>query len=289
VGRGAGPFRRRGFTLIELLVVIIVIAVLIALLLPAVQQAREAARRTQCRQRLLQIGLALHNYHGAHRVLPPGSVDTAGPVRNGVEQGYGFGWIPRILPQLDEGVVYRKFDFSKSVYDPANRTLGSHIIPTLSCPSLSGSAPCYAGCHHDVEAPIDVDNHGVLFLNSSVTLDDVTDGLAYTVFVGEQISSTSYWSAGTNESLRNTGTLAGRGATTPATNPAGVVPAGVDSDDPEAVKAAELKVGGFSSMHAQGVHLCFGDGAVKFVSSNIDRELLQHLGHRADGELVGEF
>ena len=65
---------RRGFTLIELLVVIAIIAILIALLLPAVQQAREAARRTQCRNNLHQMGLAMHNYHDAHSCFPPGGI-----------------------------------------------------------------------------------------------------------------------------------------------------------------------------------------------------------------------
>lgn len=70
--------RNRGFTLIELLVVIAIIAVLIALLLPAVQQAREAARRSQCKNNLKQVGLALHNYHDTHRLFPPGQMDGMG-------------------------------------------------------------------------------------------------------------------------------------------------------------------------------------------------------------------
>ena len=75
--------RNSAFTLFELLIVIAIIAILIALLLPAIQQAREQARRTQCLNNLRQLGLALHTYHDAHRVLPPGCVSETGPVPEG--------------------------------------------------------------------------------------------------------------------------------------------------------------------------------------------------------------
>ena len=69
----------RAFTLIELLVVIAIIAVLIALLLPAVQAAREAARRAQCANNLVQLGLAIQNYEASHERLPPGVVNDTSP------------------------------------------------------------------------------------------------------------------------------------------------------------------------------------------------------------------
>ncbi len=106
--------RKRGFTLIELLVVIAIIAILVALLLPAVQQAREAARRTQCKNNLKQIGIALHNYHDVHGCFPPGTVpQRPGPNNGRVLANYeSYGWAAFILPQMEQTNVVQQLNIS---------------------------------------------------------------------------------------------------------------------------------------------------------------------------------
>src|SRR5689334_23830369 len=102
-----GPGTRlefRGFTLVELLVVIAIIGILIALLLPAVQAAREAARRSQCKNNLKQIGLGFHAYHDVHNVLP---YTTAYWGPSGVfGDNRGWCWSAFILPFIDQVAVY---------------------------------------------------------------------------------------------------------------------------------------------------------------------------------------
>src|SRR5690606_10397670 len=122
----------RAFTLIELLVVIAIIAILIALLLPAVQQAREAARRTQCRNNLKQIGLAIHNYESSHSVFPPGRLGY--PLVFSVQA--------HILPYLDGANLYNLLDFdtAPSFGPPStpitrNEVAARTFIPTYLCPS----------------------------------------------------------------------------------------------------------------------------------------------------------
>ncbi len=155
---GRSPVRR-GFTLIELLVVIAIIAVLIALLLPAVQQARESARRSQCKNNLKQLGLALHNYLDTHQILPPATINPGcknshlAPFAPEVSQNYrNFTMHLLILPQIEQATLYNQLNFSvpvglsshedsprvnETLAGPNMAVIKKKRIPIYACPSDS--------------------------------------------------------------------------------------------------------------------------------------------------------
>ena len=218
--------KTRGFTLIELLVVIAIIGVLVALLLPAVQQAREAARRTQCRNSLKQLGLALHNYHDAMSTFPTG---VMGP-------NYKPNWRVHLLPYLDQAVIYNRLDFQINANigafssrntagtfgygTGANSILKGLAIPVYNCPSgtlgttanrlapeprnnnldngqthdyvgIMGATPDPAGrttgtCSGTTGYGGIFCNNGMLMPNLTKRVRDCTDGLSNTMMIGEQ-------------------------------------------------------------------------------------------------------
>lgn len=279
----ASPPRRDAFTLVELLVVIAIIGVLVGLLLPAVQAAREAARRVSCMNNMMQLGLAIHHFEFSAEQLPAGSINPTGPIRNEAI-GNHTSWVVQILPFIEQQALYEHLDRSVSMYAAANRDARSRSIATMLCPSFPGPShvtgegtkwgtSSYAGCHHEVEAPIDADNHGLLFLNSAIRFSDIRDGASQTILLGEiKPSPTSLgWASGTRATLRNTG--------------------GFDQGrwpDEVSVETGSLTVGGFGSLHAGGANFVIADGSIRFYTDMVDAELFRQLGHRADGELPVE-
>jgi type II secretory pathway pseudopilin PulG len=290
--------------LVELLVVIAIIGILVSLLLPAIQATRETARRAECTNHVSQLILAVHDYELAQTYYPMGTANPQGPIQN-LPNGQHISWIARILTYIDEPALYDHLDLPLGAYAPQNNRARQATISTLICPSCV--APLwpysnYAGCHHDVEAPIDVTNRGVFFLNSQLTRDDLKDGAGYTIFLGEKLPD-QYdlgWLSGTPATLRNTGSPLNQNAAAsagvnappwvgfiaaaaefapdaPATPPAG----GLGGN-----AAMPLAVGGFASGHVHGVNFAFGDGSVRFITDDVSDGLMRRLANREDGQII---
>jgi prepilin-type processing-associated H-X9-DG protein len=195
--------------LVELLVVIAIIGILISFLLPAIQASRESARRAMCTNNMRQLILGLHDFEMAHEHFPAGTTDATGPVRN-LPSGHHISWIAQVLPYVEERAVYESLDLSLSAYHQKNDKARQTTLELLICPSNPAAEwpySNYAACHHDVEAPIDVNNKGAFFLNSKITRDDLKDGATYTLFLGEKFPDNFDlgWLSGTPATLRNTG------------------------------------------------------------------------------------
>lgn len=267
----------RGFTLIQLVVVIVVIGILLGLAVPAIQAVRESARRQTCQHRMMQIGLALTEYHTAMLSYPHGTVNPNGPIRN-VPEGFHQNWVSGLLLRLDLPTVAAAVDSDASVYAPENEPVRRVQLAVLQCPSASsfrstGSSYAvsnYAGCHHPLETPIAEDNGGIFVLNQQISQDDVHDGLQYTLMVGEKLAPQDDlgWLSGTRATLRNTGHAID---STPGQTSGG----GSAHEDP-------LYVGGFASAHPGGANFLLADGRVRFFDASTDLRTLAQLAHRDD-------
>lgn len=305
------PIRRRGFTLIELLVVIAIISVLVSLLLPAVQQAREAARKTQCKNNLKQIGLALSSYHDSFTTFPMGYCAGLPYVDGATDTANGWGWSAMILPYLDQGPLYNSFNFR----GPVEAASGIQTrIPAFICPSdnapegpiqiknaagtlITNAAVTSYGavCGGDDTGTTDPTGSGVFFRNSRIRMSDILDGSSHTILVGERASckSRGIWAGAINNGIVTAGpnNVASKTATKPA--PCLVLMHthlnNVTTDPDGGLDDAE-------SMHVLGSFVLFADGSVHFVRSipgdqangdyTPDSLLFQALGTRANGEIV---
>jgi prepilin-type N-terminal cleavage/methylation domain-containing protein/prepilin-type processing-associated H-X9-DG protein len=204
---------RQAFTLIELLVVIAIIGVLIGLLIPAVQKVRASAQRVECANHLKQIGLALHNYHGAFRSLPPGC-----SYHGGADPDPLMSWMTRCLPYLEQESLWNEalsaYSQDKWFENPPHKPILGRVMPIFTCPSdsrtlepwvfpdfqLQVGLTSYLG----VEGRDQVRKDGVLFLDSRIKFADIIDGLSNTLMVGERPPSADghlgWWYAGSGQS-----------------------------------------------------------------------------------------
>jgi len=301
--------RRRGFTLIELLVVIAIIAVLIALLLPAVQQAREAARRTQCKNNLKQLGLALHNYHDTFNRFPPGYIDGGMP---GNRPG-GWSWQAQILPQLEQGPLFSKFNFSFQPHgtpgatvprsDPAGNNQAGVATPqaAFSCPSdikpptasihtsgeqgyvaaiatssYCGNMGAFGGMPCDDSTPTNITvpkrNNGLFVVNLARKMGDLIDGTSNTFAVGEVTWIDPGNGSTETSTLQTLYGSVGQNGRANCGNEGRLQPGPFRH-----VRAASNRINtpinphkAFHSRHTGGAQFLLGDGSVRFVSDNIE-------------------
>ncbi len=314
---------RKGFTLIELLVVIAIIGILIALLLPAVQQAREAARRTQCRNNLKQIGLALHNYHDVYLVFPPGyiSAGVSATDPSSSDTGPGFAWGSFLLPFLEQNNLHSQIDFNLSSVDSAsssNLSIALRNLPHYKCPTDNSpnffiaddgtnqyriATSNYVGMYgygSVTAAPGNPVEPGIFYRNSSTRIADVKDGTANTVCVGERGHEHNYtnnipveaftnWYAAIPGVNRNAGMAAmpmmTEGSASMVLGHAGQPAIGMTPAMNHPPMTTDHIVN-FSSKHNGGCHFLLCDGSVHFFSQLMDYTLFNNLGSRIDGEVT---
>lgn len=316
----------RGFTLIELLVVIAIIAILIALLLPAVQQAREAARRSECRNKMKQLGLALHNYLETHSVFPPSSVAkglcTTGVAASNTLNGNG---LVLLLPYLDQSALYNQLNFSLAFDDYGagsaplpnsgstyNADLVNRRMAIFNCPSDPGpqgipvsSSYMLPGGSNEHRTNYDFIVYRLAYNNchgwttrsasqrtmfedgSKCRPRDVTDGMSNTAMMAETRQACCGNGANAN--------WGGRGYTQIGLSLSGVTPNRTTRNSasyPGGSRDFAPWLGDWNttgSLHVGGLHVLLGDGGVRFMGDNTDYSIRQNLDRIADGNVIGEW
>jgi prepilin-type N-terminal cleavage/methylation domain-containing protein/prepilin-type processing-associated H-X9-DG protein len=314
----SGRARAYAFTLIELLVVIAIIAILIGLLLPAVQKVREAAARTKCSNNLHQMCLGLHNYASAFGNFPPA---YATPTKASYEPGWA--WSTFILPQVEQDALYREMGLPSAnfgVLPPATTPIPQSVTPAqvrnklsqtplsiYRCPSDTGPAlnpvrydhamsnyraimgPNGADINPSYGLAIgDQDLGGVMFQNSKVRIETISDGTSNTLAVGECMwDGTPVGTAG--DVQKRAAIWAGMTGLHPA--PGATANSLWISDIMWWMDQTSATINGtapqaFSSRHPGGAFFGYCDGSVRFFRNGTDPLLTRWLAGRNDGKVV---
>ena len=239
------------------------VGLLAALLLPAVTQAREAARRTQTRSNMHQVGLAGHNYHDTHNHFPGATIPN-----DALPDKRRLSWLADILPFVDETDLYNKLDKKKAWDEEPNLSVAKEKVVQYQCMSeFRLTSPKgfglshFAGCLGVVDANGKVikGKEGIFAPGKPCRIRDVRDGTSNTIWIGQIKTGLGPWIAGGKGTAR--GVVKGKGLNTE---------------------------GGFGSQHEGGAFVLFTDGAVRFLSENVDQTVLEALSSRAGNEVIDD-
>lgn len=311
-------FQRRpqhGLTLVELLVIVAIIGLLVALLLPAVQAARESARRMKCENNLKQIGVALQQFHDVNGRFPPAcstdetsvGVDAFGQPRP-PDNWNMISWMARILPFVEQQAMYQRIRPGQWAWwhPEEGDYLNSKKMPLYLCPSNSVTQTIYgeegkpdlvvANTHYlGVNGEDQFRYDGILHVNSTVRLAQVTDGASNTLMVGERPPAyegfAGWWFAGSgwypwfgaiDVVLGSNERIAVDGGSTKESRQSKYQP-GTLRNDPDQEHAWH-----FWSEHGGGASFVFTDGHVRLISYSIGDEVMRAMATRNKGEMVRE-
>lgn len=300
--------KRTGLSRLEAIVACSIFSIIVVLLIHWILWAREYARYDVCHSHLYSIGLALHNYHDAMQVFPPGFVSD--PV-DGPHSGWnGFGWQAGILPYVEASPLYNQLNFSVPIWDSGNRPVHllsySQFYPTYLCPSsatkdepltIKGELlePLTLGRSHYVgnagqvrpwNAAMPSSDWsdvatGVLFRNSSIRIKDIEAGMTNTVFVGEDSAGANRTWVGVIPHVRNCLPRTAKGETKPDCDHAAsfvLFTSGTMEDGGVFVPAAEsVRVNQLASPHPAGSILLMADGSVRMVHWGMNAQLWSWL------------
>lgn len=298
---------RRGFTLIELLVVIAIIAILVALLLPAVQSAREAARRSQCKNNMKQLGLAIHSYHDTYSVFPPSEIHDAGFLP-GAHSDWGTNagtWATLTFPYADQEAVYATMDFdhrwdyvspdgkinnkaaiqqpysyllcpSNPVVRKTGNGFDSHIINYFAVWGGADPPGGRARMRWAIGNSSNFQWRGAMYYNGNTMMRDVTDGTSNTLMLAEVRGYRP------QSPTAMTNVVDGRGMRWEISTGTNLYP--INGIDGYGCGGCRWEV--MSSWHPGGAHAVLCDGSVRFVSEQIHRDTFTRIGAISDGDIL---
>lgn len=297
---------RRGVTLFQLLLILAMLALLFALFLPAVLRARAAAARAASQNNLKQIGLACHNYHDANNRLPSGCDDQH------------FSASAYLLPYIEQDAVFKLIDFKKPCNDKVNANARNLVIKTFLNPrdpqmgvEAGVGATNYLFCSGST--PPLADGDGLMYLNSKVTFNAVTDGLSNTMLAGETLKGNGKTTMRTVErqhiglerddlkGLKDDGGVADwkDGKNIVADRCASWIDGrfligtfsatrAINDDKPDVSCGGAGGLAGLRGSEGATVIL-LADGSVRTVLQSVPLETLKNLATRAGGEVINDF